>query len=143
MKISKITDPVKLRFTYDVYKDCLYLPTPEKYRQKMERYLEDPNTAIYAYEENGVVLGLLVLTQISAFEAEITGISVLPAARKKGIGTALMNTVKTLPVVFALLAETDEDAVGFYQKNGFHTEAVAKEYKNGTAIRYRCQFTVK
>jgi ribosomal protein S18 acetylase RimI-like enzyme len=41
--------------------------------------------------------------------------------------------------LLSVYAETDHDAVGFYQKNGFNITAFSEIYDGETVVRYRCK----
>jgi ribosomal protein S18 acetylase RimI-like enzyme len=41
--------------------------------------------------------------------------------------------------LLSVYAETDNDAVVFYQKNGFNITAFSEIYDGETVVRYRCK----
>ena len=41
--------------------------------------------------------------------------------------------------LLSVYAETDDDAVGFYQKNGFSIIEFAETYDGETVVRYKCE----
>lgn len=66
----------------------------------------------------------------------IRNIGVIPARRGCGLGLRLIEWV----IGYAsgsLLAETDEDAVGFYRACGFEIQALGDRYGSGIS-RYAC-----
>ena len=45
--LIELTDWETIEKGYAVYRDCMYLPTKEKYQQKMQAYLQDAAIKIY------------------------------------------------------------------------------------------------
>ena len=73
---------------------------------------------------------------------EIMGIAVGLSARGKGIGSHMINQIVDDYSLISVYAETDNDAVGFYQKNGFSITEFSKIYDGETFIRYKCELTI-
>ena len=72
-------------------------------------------------------------------KVEILGIAVDLSARGKGIGSYMIKQVINNYDSLSVYAETDNDAVGFYQKNGFNITAFSEIYDGKTVVRYRCK----
>lgn len=70
--------------------------------------------------------------------AEIVGIAVSDSYKNNGIGSALINRVKNMGDIIEITAQTDQDAIGFYLKNGFQAKKYVKHYADGVCIRYDC-----
>jgi GNAT superfamily N-acetyltransferase len=70
----------------------------------------------------------------------VRSVAVVPARRRKGVGRALVNALVDVATASRLVAETDEDAVGFYRRCGFAVEEV--EPRDGRA-RFRCSRVVE
>jgi GNAT superfamily N-acetyltransferase len=70
----------------------------------------------------------------------VRSVAVLPARRRQGVGRELVNALVDVATARRLVAETDEDAVGFYRRCGFAVEEV--EPKDGRA-RFRCSRDVE
>jgi ribosomal protein S18 acetylase RimI-like enzyme len=66
----------------------------------------EPN-AVIAYREDNAVI-------------EILDIAVDPAFRRQGLGSLLINEMIARHSPERVIAETDDDAVDFYRKLGFH-----------------------
>ena len=127
---------------YTVYRDCMYQPTPEKYAAKMQRYLLDPRIKVYGGFANGTLYGMLVLRLESDAAGELMGIAVDASCRKRGWGCAMINAVTERHGLRMLVAETDDDAVGFYQSCGFCVQRFEENFGNDTAVRYHCVLRV-
>ena len=140
MKISLCTDAELLlsQQAYEVYAPCMYRPSFDKYESKMQTYLCDPKISVYICEVNSSAAGILVTDSSDDGICEIVGIAVSEKCRKQGIGRKMiafaMDDVKT----DRLVAQTDDDAVGFYLSCGFTAEKSIVEYPDGTAVRYEC-----
>ena len=125
---------------YDIYKDCMYLPSEEKFRRKMTGYLADGAVKVFACLDEGQWQGMAVLQLLDNIgdKAELLGIATAPHARGKGIGTFMVSQLMARCQLQELAAETDDDAVGFYRKAGFAVEPFAETYDGETVTRYRC-----
>ena len=126
---------------YDIYKDCMYLPTEEKFRRKMTAYLADGAVKVFACLGDDQWQGMAVLRLAEAGKAELLGIATAPHARGKGIGTFMVTQLMARCGLPALVAETDGDAVGFYRKAGFLVTPFTEVYDGETVTRYQCILT--
>ena len=115
---------------------CMYHPHKDKIREKALSYGKDPCVHAFAAREAGAYLGLVILREGNEGDWEILGIAVLPAYRKQGIATALLDYARRSLPVQRLAAETDDDAVGFYRRYGFAVRSLGERYP-GT-VRYLC-----
>ena len=123
--------------TASIYASCMYHPTYNDYVGLMEDYLSDTSKKVFVYEDRGKKTGLMVL-KISEDAAEIIGIAVSDNARRKGIGTQLIQRVMESEDLKSVKAQTDDDSIGFYRKCGFSDERIVIEYPDGAAVRYNC-----
>ena len=122
---------------FSIYASCMYHPTYNDYVGLMEDYLSDTSKKVFVYEDRGKKTGLMVL-KISEDAAEIIGIAVSDNARRKGIGTQLIQRVMESEDLKSVKAQTDDDSIGFYRKCGFSDERIVIEYPDGAAVRYNC-----
>ena len=114
----------------------VFKPTPEKLRSRAEKYIKRPNTHIYACREGGKYIGIVVF-EVVGTNATVLDIAVNENCRKQGIGSALLSFVLKTFNISELTAETDDDAVGFYQKFGFTVTEIKTIYNTR---RYLCTF---
>ena len=128
--------------SFSIYASCMYLPTYEAFRKRMESYVSDPFVKVYVSAEGDERIGILVL-QTSNGEAEIMGIAVLNHFRNQGIGKHMILQVMAQENLKCIKAQTDDDAIGFYRSCGFRDEMTVVEYPNGTAVRYNCILQLK
>lgn len=96
----------------------VFNPTPERLLNRAKRYQENKNTHIYAYCDNGEYKGIVVF-EIKDKAATISDIAVKPEYQGKGIGSKLIDFIFNQFEVNKVTAETDDDAIGFYEKYGF------------------------
>lgn len=70
---------------YEIYSQCMYAPTYEKFAEKAHSYLNDPSTAIYGFYADHALLGIIVLQTKAPNTAEIVGIAVERSHQHKHI----------------------------------------------------------
>ena len=137
-ELLELTTKNELLPLYDVYKDCMYLPNEDKYREKIQSWLMDDWIRIFACVHDSKRKGLLVLKFTSTDQAEIIGISVEESSRNQGIGSFMIREIQLCFPNIKMNAETDRDAVVFYKKNGFQITEIQKNYNGETVTRYLC-----
>ena len=71
-------------------------------------------------------MGVIVLSFAAPDSMEIAGIAVDPAARGQGVGSHMIRQAVRRYRPRHVCAETDDDAVGFYRKNGFRAAAFSE-----------------
>jgi ribosomal protein S18 acetylase RimI-like enzyme len=91
---------------------------------------------LYGWIEDGERLAVCAV-EIHSDWVEILNIAVDSNYRGRGIGSSMIRALQQ-KFKMTIEAETDDDAVGFYQKCGFETEAFTKIYPNGECKRYKC-----
>ncbi len=112
----------------------VFNPTPERLLTRAEKYQADDKTSVYAYSESGEYKGIIVF-KIEDNTAEILDIAVKPEYQGKGIGSRLIDYIFSIFAVSKIIAETDDDAIGFYKKYGF---TVIDTKLNHDTKRYVC-----
>ena len=139
MHLIELADKSEIRHLYDIYQHCMYMPTKEKFDKKAADYINDHAIRIFVCFDQEKIVGVLVLSLAEQTSAEIVGISVDPAYRNQGIGSYMIDQVQKNLVIISVYAETDDDAVQFYRKNGFVITAFSEIYDGETVTRYRCE----
>ena len=138
-KLIELTNKDEVCRTYEIYKHCMFMPTEEKFDKKIDLFLNDNSVKIFACLNQGKIIGVMVVSFIEEKKIEIIGIAVEVSARGKGVGSYMINQVVNNYGLLSVCAETDNDAVGFYQKNGFNITAFSEIYDGETVVRYRCK----
>ena len=102
----------------DLLAPSVFNPTPERLLSRAEKYQADDNTSVYAYSEIGEYKGIVVF-KIKEQTVEILDIAVKPEYQGKGIGSRLIDYIFSKFSINKIIAETDDEAIGFYKKYGF------------------------
>ena len=89
---------------------------------------------LVGWEEDGLLVACAGLKRDDT-DIVVRSIAVAAASRGRGVGRSLLDAVAGVATARRLVAETDDDAVGFYERCGFTAEEI--EPKGGRR-RYRC-----
>lgn len=122
--------------------ESVYNPTEERLISRADKYIINLNTAVYAYKENDTYRGIIVMDISNINVIEILDIAVSARFQKSGIGSSLINHCINMFHPDEVIAETDDDAVEFYEKFGFHILSLGDKYGAGI-MRYQCTFKCK
>ena len=141
LELRELTLKKEILQTYEIYKHCMFMPTEEKFNNKVALFLNDNSVKIFACFEQDKILGVMVVSFIEQQKIEIIGIAVDLSARGKGVGSYIINQVINNYGLLSVYAETDNDAVEFYRNNGFNIVEFSETYGNETVIRYKCELT--
>lgn len=137
-KIVDISGSLSNDSNLEILKESVFESTKEKLI-KRANYYEDTNGIVsYGYAYDDVILGLIVLDIKNKDEIIILDIAVKKDNQKRGVGKALLNYVLCELKPKILIAETDDDAVGFYKKSQFEIVNLGEKYLNNT--RYECKY---
>ena len=118
----------------ELFKYSHFCPTKEKILKLAKKYHEDKNIFPFASIHKNKTSGIIVVQKINDETYEIIDIAVDKNYRRQGVASKLIDYVIDNLGIRTILAETDNDAVGFYKKYGFKTKTVKiKEY-----TRYKC-----
>ncbi len=139
MILNKLSTKAEILDTYEIYKHCMYMPSPDKFNKHVDLWLKDNNIKVFAFLDARQIKGVIVLSFLEQNKAKIIGIAVDETAQNKGIGTYMINTVINEFNLSFLYAETDKDAVGFYRKNGFKILEFCENLNGETVTRYKCE----
>ena len=141
LKLRELTLKNEILQTYEIYKHCMFMPTEEKFNNKVDLFLNDNSVKIFVCFEQDKIVGIMVVSFKEQKKIEIIGIAVDVSARGKGIGSYMINQVINNYGSLFVYAETDNDAVWFYQKNGFNIVEFSETYDGETVVRYKCELT--
>ena len=137
-RIVDITCNLKNDSTLEILKQSVFNPTKEKVIKRANHYENKDGIVSYGYMYDNMILGLIVLDNTSKNEMIILDIAVKKDKQKLGIGRDLLNYVICELKPRILVAETDDDAVGFYEKNKFEIVNLGEKYSN--INRYECKY---
>lgn len=116
-------------------KPSVFNPTPERLKDRAEKYSADKRTNVYACKTGGIYVGIVVFKTENG-TAEILDIAVKPEYRKHGIGKSLVDFIFTQFPIDNITAETDDEAVEFYKRCGFDVNVSGMKCNNK---RYICK----
>lgn len=142
IQVARKKESVLTEEAYTVYRQCMYNPDYEAYIRKINAFFNDKNTEIFTCLNEDKIVGMLVLTINGDNCAEIIGIAVHSSFQKQGVGSFMVRESANKMNLHMILAETDDDAVGFYKNMGFDITKEVKHYGNGSVDRYRCLLTL-
>jgi len=112
---------------------ALFDPSPECIEKEIALINSDDTTQFFAWVEKDIPIGICSY-EIHDNKIEVHLIAVAENARGRGIGGAMIRALQARhhkPIE----AETDDDAVAFYQKIGFSVHAFSHEMRGQ---RYTC-----
>lgn len=135
--IKELAEDLAGEMVYDIYKLCMYKPTFEKYLARISNRKQHKNFTVYGCYLHNELIGIAGICPYFQ-EVEITDIAVKKDMQKKGVGRKIIEYL-TENYQLPLLAETDDDAVGFYRKCGFKITEVTTEKNNELCRRYLCR----
>ena len=138
IKLIDKKESVLTQEAYTVYQQCMYKPDYNAYVRKVNDYFNDKSTKIFISMNEDKIVGMLVLTLNGDNSAEVIGIAVHSSFQKQGIGSFMIRESAKKMNLHKVLAEMDDDAVGFYKNMGFEITKEVKYYENGSVDRYRC-----
>ena len=105
--------------------------------ERVRAFYTHPDHKLAAAFAGERLAGVIGHTRRDDTRLEITHLAVQEDLRRQGVARALVAAISRHDAGFDLVAETDEDAVGFYRAIGFSTEPLPRD-KNRTQ-RWRCR----
>lgn len=140
LKLIELTNRNEICKTYDIYKHCMFMPTEDKFNKKIDQFLNDNSIKIFACFNQDIIEGVIAIFFVEKNQIAIEGIAVDLSTRSNGIGSYMIKQVINKYNLLSVYAETDNDAVGFYQKNGFSIKEFAETYDEERVVRYKCEW---
>ncbi len=117
---------------YQLDQQC-YPPEIAYSRREMKWYLRLPGADCVVAERDGGIAGFIITERENDLGHIIT-LDVAEAQRRRGVGTALLAAAEArmydagVRQVWLETATNNAPAVAFWQKHGYRTEAVLKNY---------------
>lgn len=118
--------------------ECMY-PDDDKINRQAERYRTDPSLQLFGQFYQEELVGLIGISIVKNGGAVLRHIAVKQHLRGQGIGQFMINEFMQSSNIGKLEAETDRDAVGFYQKAGFDITSLGEKYPG--VERFLCILT--
>lgn len=107
---------------------ALYHPTPEKIDALLNSVYAESVTRLFGLVMGKIVAAVVGIRLDSQSVAEILHIAVDEGCRGMGYGRRMIELVVQEEALTGLCAETDRDAVGFYERCGFAIESLGEKY---------------
>ena len=131
MKFNKIASVESNSIIRDLFQNILNIESIKD----VEEYYSITENELYSVSNNERIVGLVGLISTEQ-EVVIKHIAIQSHIQNKGLGTEIINKIHQLFPKQKLVAETDNDAVGFYIKLGFKIISLGEKYPG--IIRYKC-----
>ena len=113
--------------------DCFFpYPTIDQLIERVERSI-DSNCSFFIAKIDSGIVGVLIAKQVKQGFFTIEAIAVKESLRNTTIGSKLLQLFIQLKEPNRIQLETDNEAVGFYLKNGF--EIIKTELKYDSCVR--------
>ncbi|MCA0969004.1 GNAT family N-acetyltransferase [Halobacillus litoralis] len=93
----------------------------------LKRYITYPDQRLYAVRASNQTIGCVGIKIEKGGAVIIQHIAVRSSYRQQGIGKEMIDYLKQ-GLFSAIQAETDNDAVHFYQKQGFQVTSLGEKY---------------
>ncbi|MFB1082517.1 GNAT family N-acetyltransferase [Jeotgalibacillus sp. JSM ZJ347] len=101
------------------------------------KYIQSQNRELYGFEFEGETVGCIGVEINNPHLCEIKHIAVSPIMRENGIASEMIRYMSDLYPIDYIFAETDKDAVAFYEKYGFKTTSLGEKYPG--VERFLCE----
>ncbi|TKI70734.1 GNAT family N-acetyltransferase [Lysinibacillus mangiferihumi] len=110
-------------------RELLSFATSEKNVDKeYELYMHSPVRELYGYDSEEEIIGCIGIDFLSQNRCEIKHIAVSKNHRGVGIGSKMISFIWKKYSLSFMFAETDIDAVNFYENYGFKITRLGEKY---------------
>lgn len=118
-----------------------YATSTNKIKHAYDNYIQHANKILFAFMQDDQIIGCIGVEVQNQHALEILHIAVTPEKRSSGIGSTLLKHVIGHFPITTITAETDNDAVLFYQKFGFDITSLGEKYVG--VERFLCIYNIK
>lgn len=122
---------------FDCICDALYEPNEDKIEKLLLEFEMNKSKEIFGIFRKNNLIGVIAITTNESIIINYIGVNM--DERNNGIGTKLITFIKNRANK-SILAETDNEAVHFYEKTGFSSKKIIKKYGTKDIIRFECTF---
>lgn len=116
-------------------------PTLDKLAYLIDQFYASTGRTMFICSRNGKITGVIGVEYTRSSHGFITHLAVSPDLRKKGIADRLIKHAAAALELDEMEAETDQDAVDFYNSCGFKTREIDSPYAG--VRRFRCIKSIK
>ncbi|RTE09758.1 GNAT family N-acetyltransferase [Paenibacillus whitsoniae] len=135
---------VKARITESQFQELLsysVFPDPEAVHKAVAYYEQEDASWLFAYESEGVYVGIIGFDLNERQEMTIRHLAVEPESRGVGFGRGLLLEVIEEMSPTRIQVETDEEAVEFYRSVGFVVRSLGEKYPG--VERFLCTYEIE
>ena len=111
-------------------------PSADKVQSVSQMYKADPKCHLWGLSLEGNLASILGAEEISDAETRIRHIATIAGERNHGYASELIRHLLTNDSIKVIWAETSQDAVGFYERNGFEIKSIGEQWPG--IERFRC-----
>ncbi|WMT39117.1 GNAT family N-acetyltransferase [Paenibacillus sp. D2_2] len=115
--------------------ECMW-PNEERISRELDKYLTDDSRGLYGEIIHNQLAGLIGIVPYSDDVVELKHIAIKPQYRWHRLGANLIHEYMQSYHPAKMIAETDQDAVGFYSKVGFEIHSLGEQYPG--VERFQC-----
>lgn len=134
--LSPHDSPAVIEQVKKLLSHALFQPNGNQLNRIISAYQTEKDRILYLCEKENRVLGILGLV-FHKDRGEILHIAVEPTNRGQGIGRQMIDEMERKHALLRISAETDKEAVHFYEKCGFQIVSLGEKYP-GTE-RFYCE----
>jgi ribosomal protein S18 acetylase RimI-like enzyme len=116
-------------------------PTAVKLEMVCRQFQSESNWMLRGYELDSDMVGCIGVEILQPGRATVRHIAVMLERRHQGIGRSMLRQLSNELKLEWLIAETDSDALGFYQQCGFDVESLGELYPG--VERFRCTLRLR
>jgi len=138
--LVSIKERVREEAVQDLLGYCVF-PDPDRLQAVTNDYESTDEHELYAYEEQGDIVGIVGIHVSPERLLTIRHIAVQPDMRGQGYGRGQILELIELKKPSRIVAETDEDAVDFYRNIGFTVVSLGERYPG--VERFQCGYEVE
>lgn len=142
VQVVDVKEILKNKSLLSLLAKSIYNPTEERLINRVDKFIMNPYVRVYAMKIEDLYVGIIVIDISDNGNIEILNIAVSQNYQGSGIGSSLIDHCTDTMQPNVMIAETDNDAVGFYRKIGFEIMPLGDKYRAGI-MRYQCTFRCK
>lgn len=111
-----------------IFKLLEHATSTDKVMEEYNLYQQIEARRLYGWKDNNTYVACIGIEKLGGRVAEIKHIAVMPKNRNQHLGSKMINYVLKEIGIRRLIAETDHEAVGFYQRYGFTISSLGEKY---------------
>lgn len=100
----------------------------DKVIEEYNSYQQKENRILYGWKDKNAYVACIGIEMLGRRVAEIKHIAVTPNSRNQQLGSKMIHYVEQQLGLQRLIAETDNEAVGFYRSYGFAISSLGEKY---------------